>query len=343
MKKSVNDKLNLFTSNDQTIKGGIKWHDVIMKRLAALIYTLENKHVNCEAIIESQDLIKRETGFFSMFKGNMMLCIASMLSLQENREQLFSNTMTAYNKLKAVKFSASDYLTVAAFLIASNTESKEYQRTAERAKAFYDGMKKQRRFHTGKDDYIFTVMLGLSEIAPNIGVDQIDQLYIKLKPEFRAYGSSLQTLCQLLVLSGKAEEASERLLTLRNTVISRKVKLDKMYTLPVLGILSLLPANADTLVGDILDVQSCLRTKRGLGFFTVTTQELLLYSSAIVSSAYAEDMKSSNISTISAEDMKSNIISAISAGIAGTIIAQQLIVLAAVIASSAAVIASASD
>ena len=330
MKQAINDKINLFIANVHTVKTGFKWQDDAMKRLAALLYTLENKHVDCVDIIESHAIIKGNTGLFSMFKGNMMLCIASMLSLHDNREQLFSNTMITYEQLKTVKFRASDYLTVAALLIASNTEPKNYQITVERAKAFYDGMKKQRWFHTGEDDYIFAAMLGLSEIDPLAGAERIEQLYRMLKPEFRAGGNSLQALCQLLILSGKTDEAIEHLLALRNIFQGHKIKLDKMYTLPALGVLSLLPIDGNTLANDILDVQSYLRTQKGFGAFSVTTQELLLFSSAIISSVYAEDIKN-------------NIISSISTSIASIIIAQQVAVIVAISASSAVAAASSSS
>ena len=326
MKQSVNDKLALFIANVQAIKGDFKWKHSGTKRLAALMYALENKPIDCNAIRESYSLIKDSAGVFSMVRGNMSLCIAAKLSLNENRKQLINDTMTVYDRMKDAKFRASDFLAVAAFLIAANTERHNHQNTIERAREFYEGMKKHRWFHTGQDDYIFSVMLALSDIDPISGSDRIEQLHQRLLPEFkRAGGNSVQALCQMLALGGKSDEALDHLITLRNSLRSKKIKLDKAYTLPSLGALSLLPVDGDTLVSDILEAQSYLRSQKGFSPFTVSTQELLLFSSGIISYAYSEDVKG----TIAAS---------ISTGIASIIIAQQIsmIVLMTVSASAAA-------
>ena len=132
-----------------------------------------------------------------MFKGSMSLCIAAMLSLRENDDpnQLLTDTMTVFDNMKALKFHASDYLTVAAYLIASNTDRQNYQRTVGRAREFYEGMKKQQWFYTGQDDYIYPAMLGLSDIDPVAGTQRIEQLYQRLKDSFGSGGNSLQALC----------------------------------------------------------------------------------------------------------------------------------------------------
>ena len=328
MKQLIDKKLTLFTTNTEIIKSGFTWQNTLTKRLAALLYTLDDKKVNCEAIQECHNIIKNNTGIFSTFRGNMSLCIAAMMSLRENRDQMFSNTMRVYNLLKTAKFHASDYLTVAAYLIAANKNSEYYQSTVERAKEFYDGMKQQRWFLTGQDDYIYAAMLGLSDIDTAAGIERVEHLYQRLKPEFWP-GNSVQALSQVLVLGGKSDDTAYHLLTLRDTLRSRKIKLDKMYTLPALGVLALIPIDGAVLAQDILEAQSYLRAQKGFGSLSISTQELLLFSSAIISSVYAEEMKN-------------NIVTSISTSIASIIIAQQVAIITAVSASTSAAASSSS-
>lgn len=293
MKQSIIEKLSLFTANAQTIKGSFKLHESLAKQLAAMLYTLENKPMDCNAIKQCHTLIKDSTGVFSTFRGDMSLCVSAMLSLQDSPDQLFADTLTVYDLLKTAKFRASDYLTVAAFLIASSEDHQNYQRTVERAKVFYDEMKKSHWFITGEDDYIFAVMLGLSDIDTISGTERIEQLYLRLKPEFnsRAGGNAVQALSQVLALGGTSDEALDHIFTLRNALRNQKIKLDKMYTLPVLGVLALLPIDGDILANDILEAQAYLRAQKGFGPLSITTQELLLFSTAIVTSVYAEEIK----------------------------------------------------
>jgi len=328
MKKEVQEKLALFVSNAQAVRKEFTWHDTLVKKLAALLYALDNKPVDCTEIRNSHILIKNNTGFFSTFRGNMALCIAAMLSLKDNPAELFANTLTVYEMLKSAKFRASDYLAVAAYEIASQARPEEYQQIIIRTREFYDGMKSKGFLRAGQDDYIFSAMLALSGIEVKAGTESIEQLYQRFKPAFWS-GNSVQALAQVLVLSGECETAINRILILRDAMKNQKIRLHRCYTLPSLGVLALLPVDIDTLVQDINEAQAFLRTQKGFGVWTVSKQALLLFASAIAASVYAEDIKN-------------GVTASVSTSIASIIIAQQAAIIAAVSASTAASAATAS-
>ena len=322
MNQDITTALTLFTENVQATKKGFAWHHIGTKRLAALLYTLQNKTIDCAALKESHALIKDRVGVFSMFRGNMSIFIAAMLSLDDGCKLRLADVTEVYDILKAAKFGASDYLAVAAYLIVADTGRENYKITVSRAKQFYDGMKKNNWFHTGQDDYIFAVMLGLSDIEVTAGTERIKELYDRLKKEFkRAGGGSVQALSQMLTLGGKTDEALTHLLQLRDSLKSRKVKLDRPYTLPALGALSLLPVDGEILVRDILEAQNYLRAQKGFGAFSISMQEILLFASAIISSVYAKDMSTT-------------VVASSSVSIINIIIAQQIAMIVAVSAAS---------
>ncbi len=64
--------------------------------------------------------------------------------------------------------------------------------------------------------------------------------------------NSVQTLAQVLILSGDCDAAANRVLALRDALRDQKLRLDKTYTLPSLGVLALLPVEKDSIVQDIL-------------------------------------------------------------------------------------------
>jgi len=129
-------------------------------------------------------LVKENTGVFSTFRGNMSLCIAALLSLSADPQGLFDEVLKVYDLMKEAKLRASDYLVVAAYQVAAQTEPANYQNAVDRARAFYDGMKARHFFYTSQDDYIFAAMLGLSDLDVETGTERIEQLYNHLKPEF---------------------------------------------------------------------------------------------------------------------------------------------------------------
>jgi hypothetical protein len=327
MKPEIQNKLELFAENIQIVKKDFTWQNMLVKRLAALLYAQANRQADTAMIRSCYDLIKNETGVFSAFRGNMSLCLAALMSLAKNQNELFGKTREVYTLLKGEKLHRSDFLVVAAYQIASQTEVTNYASVVARTREFYDGMKANHFFMTGQDDYIFAAMLGLSNLEVNCGVERIEQIIQQLKGEFWDR-NSVQSLAQVLVLGGKSEDVIDRVLALRDALRAQKIKLDKTYTLPTLGVLALLPVDIETIAGDIAEAQTFLRSQKGIGSFRVPTQELLLYAAAIVAGEYAADVKNGILTA------------ALSTSITNIIIAQEAAIIAAVSASSAAAAAS---
>lgn len=295
----------------------------MLKRLAALLYAAENRPVDCTAIRASYDLLKANTGVFSMFRGNSAMSIATLLSLSSNREQQLHDTIMIYDMMKKVKFSTSDYLVIAAFQIAANTEKPYYGQIIERARAFYRGMKDQHRFLTGHDDYIFATMLALSDIDVRFGVARMEELYSALKGNFFAR-NGLQALTQVLVLGGGVGESIPRLLALKEGLRNWGVRLDREDTVSTLGVLTMLPSSVDEIVRGISDTYQYLRTQKGFGSLSVSKQELVLFSAALV--AYNE-----------MDDLKTGVLSAVvSTSLTNIIIAQQTAMAVAAATSASA-------
>ncbi|MDR1565551.1 MAG: DUF4003 domain-containing protein [Oscillospiraceae bacterium] len=318
MNLKTQEALSLFAANTQAIKRGYIWRDNISRRLSALLYAQKNAPINVGAIHQCYKLIKQNTGIFSMFRRNMAMCVATLLSLSENPQEVFSKTLEVYALLKEAKFRESDFLVMAAYQIAVGAE--DYSNTISRAKAFYDDMKAHHRFYTGRDDYIFAAMLGLSDLDIAAGAARIEELYLRLKGEF-ADKNSVQTLVQILVLGGNSEDTAIRVLELRDALKAQKLRLDRTYILPILGILALLPVDISTLVQDLKEAKAFLRKQKGFGRLSVASDELLLFGAAIIAEEYASHINNDILTAM------------LSTSIASIIIAQEA---AAVSASSSA-------
>jgi len=322
MTDQLSEKLSLFTANARALKKDFIWQEPMAKRLAALLYTLENRPVNCEAVRDCYALLKEQTGVFSTFRGTLSIYISAMLSLSEQPEQRLRDTLAVYELLKEQKFYASDYLVAAAYQVAANARWDRYREVAGRARGFYDAMKANHRFRTGQDDYIFAAMLGLSDLDVRAASDRMEQLYQKLKPKFLD-GNSVQALTQVLVLGGETDEAVSKLFQLRGMLRDSGIKLDKTYTLPSLGLLALLPVDGETLADEIWEARNYLRAPGGFGSLTATEQELLLYAAALAGSVCADGMKSGVVATVSTS-------------VTSMIIAQQIAMMTAMMAATTA-------
>lgn len=274
------NRLQLLVANTQKIKKEFAWQNISISRLAAMMYAAEDREADPEAIRDAHELIKKNTGAFSTFRGNLSVGIAAMLSLSEDPQTRLEDALSVYEQLKAHKLTASDPLAMAAYEIAQHAEPERRRSAIERTRVFYEGMKENHRILTYHDDYVFAAMLGLSDLEPEAALKRMEQLYAELKPELRA-GNGLQSLTQLLVLGDADLGTSARLLELRDLFRQRKVRLDKEYTLPSLGLLALLPAEPRIIADEIEENAAYLREQKGFGAWSILDQEMLLLISGL--------------------------------------------------------------
>lgn len=277
MEPKVLQRLELFVENTRAMKAGFSWHGAMFKRLAALLYAAQDKALDAARLRECYDLIRKSTGFFSIFRGNGAMMYAALLDLNGNPETLLRSARGIYEQLKQARFPASDYLAAAAFQIALNAPEEEYGEIIRRTRAFYDGMKHRHRFLTGQDDCIFSAQLGMSDLDVEAGLERMEQLYQVLRPAFHS-GNGVQALTQVLVLGGAGAGIEARVLLLRGTLREWGLKLDYANTLSALGILALLPLDVDTIAKQLTDVSDWLREQKGFGPWSINRQERLLLS-----------------------------------------------------------------
>ncbi len=315
-------RLELFAANVQEMKSSFVWQNTMLKHVAALLYAAEDKVIDADAIRQSYDLIKDNTGVFSMFRGNSALNIATMLSLAGDMEKRMCDTLQVYDALKEERFHASDYLVVAAYQIAAGSSAEGFQTAVSRMRAFYDGMKDQHPFLTSSDDYIFAAMLGLSDVDVAVGAERMEQLYRALKTEFFS-GNGVQALTEVLILGDQTADVLDRVLSLKQLLRNFGLKMENQDTLSSLGILALLPGTVDDIVRDVADTFEYLRTQKGFGAWSFSKQELELYASALTAYEHVASVKSGILTTT------------IATSITNIILAQQA-AMAAMVASSTA-------
>ncbi len=324
MDARLETRINLFAENALIAKKGLAWQDDMIRKLIGLIYALEDRPVDVEAVRSSHARIKESTGVFSTFRGNMSYCLAALLSLAHDPGEQLSSILNVYDRMKAQGFRVSDYLAIAAYLIASRVKPERYDDAIGRAYAFYSGLKEEHRFITGHDDYAYAAMLGLSEADVGESLTRIENTFQELKRTFRD-ANSIQALSLVLVVGDASGEAVSSVIALREAF--RKAKL--RTNLAVLGLLALLPTETDQVVAQVVEAIGLLRTKKGFGQWSIGKEEALLYASSLVASTIGSSTARDVIPTLTTD-------------FATLLIAQQA-ALMAIAASSAAVSASSAN
>ncbi|MDR0928465.1 MAG: DUF4003 domain-containing protein [Oscillospiraceae bacterium] len=279
MRIEMQESLRLFAANAAAMHKAFPWRNDGANRLAALAYARAGKEADAEAVRRCLATIKESTGAFSHFRGDMQTLLAAMLSLKADPAAFFREIQRADALLKAAKFSSSPYRIMAAWQLAEWGDPARFDETAARAKAFYDGMKRDHFWITGNDDAIFCVLLALSSHAVEDALSRMEGFYRQFKPSFSGR-NNLQALVQVLTLVG--EGAAYRVLQLDEALKAVKTRMDQAYTLPALGALALLSASADEIAEELREMEAFLHAQKGFGSFMVGKQLRLLYAAGLL-------------------------------------------------------------
>lgn len=263
MDPKAQQRLEQFVENTYAARHGFFWQETPIRRLGALLYAAQDRSMNTAAVRQCLDLIKENAGLFSYFRGNFAMTVATLLSLGDDPQGMLRQAMDVYEQMKQAGFRSSDYLVIAAYQIAANAPQDRYDAVIRRSRAFYDGMRSEHFLLTGQDDYIFSAMLGLSDIDVAAGTERLERHYRWLREEFPfVFGDGIQALAQVLVLGGDDGNTLPRVTALRDALRRQGLRLDRTYTLSSLGVLALLPVDVQTIVSEVEETAGTLAPKR---------------------------------------------------------------------------------
>ncbi|WP_047980935.1 DUF4003 family protein [Ornithinibacillus contaminans] len=235
-------KLNQLNHIYQELKESLKWK-VSDKRILmtiASIYVINHKEFRVDRFRAIAEKIKDHASVFSSLRSQSRFTTAAMLDVNfEQPENKIQDLFNLYDLYRAEKFASGTYTYIAASILLTRAQANP-EKTIQRAKELYNGMKKEHVFLTSSDDYPLATLLALEE-ASNV-IERMEEFYVALNNEGLSKGNHLQFLSHILTL-GSAADAST--LINRTTAVADSLKLagikSKTIYYPIFGMLALLP------------------------------------------------------------------------------------------------------
>ena len=240
----MQEKLTSYTNNYNHLNDAIKWKvsDKKILMTIASMYTMNNKELDIEKMLQIADQIKEQAGLFSALKSYSRFTTAASLDVKfDDPEKQINTLFRLYDKFKEAKFKSGVYTYLAATIVLTNTDSNlKQEEVITRAKEVYDGMKQEHLFLTGTNDYSLAVLLVYEQQADIIRL--IETFYHELNQNGFWKGNDLQFLSHILTLDNDSsiEELVSRSAFVMNSFKKTGIRAKQMYY-PIIGMLALLP------------------------------------------------------------------------------------------------------
>ncbi len=320
MKARINQITQDFIENRDTIKKAIKMESSYIYPVAANIFCAAGVKADADKLTGCKKIIKKNAGFASYLKGNIMTIFAAKLCVSDDPEAQFDKVMDMYGILKE-HFKRSEYLALLATLLAEKTTPEEADRIAERGRALYDMMKKEHPILTSSEDNVMAGFMAFSGKSDKQLIDDAEKCYDLLRKKF-SDKNTVQTVSHILAMTdGASEDKVNRLFRMFDMFIASGRKFGKHYELSTLAAISIIEADEKELVDTAVEIDRLLDGQKGYGALSLDKKTRLMHAAMLTADLYEDS---------------DNTLAAVSASALAVIAAQQAAMCAALAASAAA-------
>ena len=318
--KNTNQITTDFIENRDIIKKAIKLESSYIYPVAANVFCAAGVKADADRLSTCKDIIKKNAGFASYLKGDVLPVFTAKLSVSADPEAMFENVMNMYGILKN-HFSRSEYLALLAALLAEKTSTEEADRIAARGRAIYDKMKKEHPFLTSSEDNVMAGFMAFSEKSDQQLIDEAEQCYDLLRKKF-SDKNAVQTVSHILAMTnGSPEDKVNRMCRMFDMLADAGHKFGKHYELSTLAAVSIIEADEKELVDNIIDIDSQLSGQKGYGVLSLDKKTRLMHAAMLTADLYGDS---------------ENTQAAVSASALAMIAAEEAAICAAIVATTAA-------
>lgn len=292
MRESLQSRCELFIQNRDAVKKVFRFESSPVYPLCANIFCARGAAAEEARLRACQQLLKEKTSVFSNFRtGSVRAALISLLAAGERPEEKLQRVLDDYDLLKK-HFWGSEYLAVAAFLMAESEDDARAAEHAARARALYDRMKKEHPLLTSGEDSVFCALLAFSEKGDEWLIADMEDCYNKLKTRFHS-SNDVQAVSHVLALAeGAPIEKVARLIALYDGIIAAGGKYGKYRELSILAALSALPVEISAAVEDMMAADAFLSTQKGYSRWITDRKTRMMHAAMLVSDEYTPSLPS---------------------------------------------------
>lgn len=294
MENNLQTKTDMFIETFSTLKKTYKWSiGDLSLRFIALLYILSNKTFDKDEFNEMTKYIKKNSKWFSYYRGHQMYTTAALLITKfSDPQQAFTNLLEYEEKMKDGGFKKISYLSIASYALLLTCAPKDINGRIQKAMELYKEMKRNHYWFTGSDDYPLAVLLSERDEKISILVSEIENNYDMLHRAGFSRSNGLQFLSHLLTfIPETAQTKVQQTKRIYDQLKQERLHVSSTYY-GILGYLSLLGEFSGQAVEEVIEVARYLKSNKN--FKWVYKDMNVLAATALVANQYVEKLNQRN-------------------------------------------------
>ena len=323
MEVRLREKCELLAANKEVFEKNFKLEGAYIHLMCSSLFTAKGKMADADRVKECVEIIEKNTGILSDFRGYVKMALASMMAMEADAEVFLHQVMEVYDLLKVNHKFAAEYVVIAAASICNMHGYTRKEEIVAKTEEIYRNMKNEHPFLTSSEDCAYAAMLAAADVDIQTVEEEMERCYKLLEGDFFSK-NAVQSLSHVLALSTEdSAKKCDKVKAIFTGLRDQKKKFGVGMELSVLGGVALVEESAENLTALIAKADELLGEQKGFaGFFGIPKNQRLMCAALLVLSNYMPEMENVNTAAVNS--------------VVALLIAQQIALCAAVFVSAVA-------
>ena len=275
-------KCELLVSNRDAMHRAFRWDSVSMMLAGSSFFVGLNWKADADRLKMCEEILKRKSGFFSPYRGNIRMPLLCKMAVSENPEQYFEDVDSIIQQMKPLKWIETDYKILAAMTLRDHLDMENISSAVEKMTALYQGMKENHPWLTSGEDVPFAAILAVSGMDTDALMTEMENCYRELSKTFRDK-NAVQSLSHILAIDpADTQTKCRKVEAIFDILKEKRHKYGTGSELTVLGTLSMLDLTAEQAAAEIMEADDYLKSQNGFGTFTMGDTVRRMYAALMV-------------------------------------------------------------
>lgn len=282
MNMELKRKCELLVSNRDIMQEVFRWDNGSMMLAGSSFFVGLNLEADTKQLKSCEEILKRKSGFFSSYRGNVKMPLLCKMAVSENPEQYFEDVDFIVRQMKSLKWIETDYKVLAAMTLRDYLDMADVPDGVEKMVALYQGMKEKHPWLTNGEDIPFAAILAVSGLDTEALMMEMESCYQELSKTFRDK-NAVQSLSHILAIDPvNTQTKCRKIEAIFDILKNNKHKYGTGPELAVLGTLSMLELSVEQAAAEIMEADDYLKSQKGFGTFTMGDTVRRMYAALMV-------------------------------------------------------------
>lgn len=275
-------KCKLLVRNRDVMHEAFRWNNESMMLAGSSFFVGLNMEADTDQLKACEEILKRKTGIFSPYRGNVRMPLLCKMAAAENPEQYFADVDSIVQQLKPLKWIETDYKVLASMTLRDHLKMEEILSAAEKMIGLYQGMRGKHPWLTGGEDVPFAAILAVSGLDTDVLMAEMENCYQELSKVFRDK-NAVQSLSHILAIDpADTRVKCRKVADIFDILKDGRHKYGTGSELTVLGTLAMLDLTAEQAAAEIMEADDYLKTQKGFGTLAMGDAVRRMYAALMV-------------------------------------------------------------